>query len=308
MDLDNDQPDSACMTSLPWMMPWAAWKDVIVRALRRCWANNIGLVSAGVAFYGFLSVVPMLGILVLVYGLVADPETVVRHVMAMVHVMPADVAILIGQLLMNAVQTSEQARGFGFLVALIVELYAGGNGAGAVMTALNIAYEEKEDRRVLRFYLIAFAITIGAVLLALVALAVTAAVQSLDRILPQMPEGPLLLWKGVLYILIALIGAALAATLYRYGPSREIARWQWLTPGSVFSAVAWLILTSGFGFYVTRLVNYSATYGSIAAIVMVLSWMYLSAYVFLFGAELNAELERRNAKASTAGRSQGYGF
>lgn len=278
-------------------MPPAAWKNLIVRVCKRCWVDNIGLVAAGVAFYGFLAVVPMLGMLVLTYGLVADPATVVRHVMAMIDVLPPDMAVLIGQLLMNAVETSDNSFGIGFLVALSVELYAGGNGAGAIMTALNIAYEEEEKRSLIRFYVIAFAITIGAIFLALVALATTAIVQSLDRILPQISGIALLLGKAGLHAFVLLIAAAVAATLYRYGPSRKNARWQWLTPGSLFTAITWLVLTNGFGFYVTRLVDYSAIYGSIAAIVMVLSWMYLSAYVFLFGAELNAELERQAVRA-----------
>jgi len=98
-----------------------------------------------------------------------------------------------------------------------------------------------------------------------------------------------------------------AATLYRYGPAREDARWEWLTPGSVFTAVIWLMLTAGFGFYVTRLANYNATYGSIAAIVVLLTWLYLSAYVFLFGAELNAELEHQTSKDSTTGHPERLG-
>lgn len=297
MDFGTDRPDSCHMATLPWRMPPAAWKNLIVRVCKRCWVDNIGLVAAGVAFYGFLAVVPMLGMLVLTYGLVADPATVVRHVMAMIDVLPPDMAVLIGQLLMNAVETSDNSFGIGFLVALSVELYAGGNGAGAIMTALNIAYEEEEKRSLIRFYVIAFAITIGAIFLALVALATTAIVQSLDRILPQISGIALLLGKAGLHVFVLLIAAAVAATLYRYGPSRKNARWQWLTPGSLFTAITWLVLTNGFGFYVTRLVDYSAIYGSIAAIVMVLSWMYLSAYVFLFGAELNAELERQAVRA-----------
>ena len=137
----------------PWQMPLRAWKEVVVRVWNQSWLDNIGLVAAGVAFYGFLAVVPLLGILVLTYGVFAQPDTVIEHVMTMLRVLPPDVVELIGQLLMNAVQSSEQTSGLGILLALLVALYAGGNGAGAVMTALNISYEEKERRSLLRFYL-----------------------------------------------------------------------------------------------------------------------------------------------------------
>jgi len=296
MDVNVDRTDRKRRASSPWQMTPSAWKEVASRVWNECWVDNIGLVAAGVAFYGFLAVVPLLGILVLGYGMVTDPATVVNHVMVMIHILPSDVAMLIGRLLMNAVQTSEQTKGLGFLVAILVGLYAGGNGAGAVMAALNIAYEEEEKRSLSRFYAIAFTFTAAAVLLALVALAATAMVQALDRLIPHLSGTALVLGKAGLYVLIGLIAAAVAATLYRYGPSREGARWQWLTPGSIFTAAVWLILTNSFGFYVTRLTDYNAIYGSIAATVMLLTWMYLSAYVFLFGAELNAELERQTDK------------
>ena len=288
-------------------MPLRAWKEVALRTWNQSWLDNTGLVAAGVAFYGFLALVPLLGILVLGYGLFAQPDTVIEHVIAMLRILPPDVVELIGQLLMNAVQGSNGTSGLGILAALAIALYAGGNGAGAVMTALNIAYEEKEKRSLWRFYGIAFAITVVAVLIALVALASMAAVAELERIMPKSSEAALLLGKLGLYLAMALFAAGVAATLYRFGPSREDARWQWLTPGSIFTALVWLLLAIGFSFYVTRLTDYNATYGSVAAIVMLLTWMYLSAYVFLFGAELNAELEHQTAKDSTTGRPEPIG-
>lgn len=288
-------------------MPPLAWKEVALRTWNQSWLDNTGLVAAGVAFYGFLALVPLLGIMVLGYGMFAQPATVIQHVMAMLRVLPPDVVELIGQLLMNAVQTSEETSGLGILAALGIALYAGGNGAGAVMTALNIAYEEKEKRSLLRFYAIAIAITLVAVMIALIALAAMGAVGELERLLPKASGATLILGKLGLYLAMALFAAGVAATLYRFGPSREDARWQWLTPGSIFTAVVWLLLAIGFSFYVTKLTDYNATYGSIAAIVMLLTWMYLSAYVFLFGAELNAELEHQTVKDSTTGRPQPLG-
>jgi membrane protein len=291
----------------PWQMPLRAWKEVALRTWNQSWLDNIGLIAAGVAFYGFLALVPLLGILVLSYGMFAQPATVVEHVMAMLRILPPDVVELIGQLLMNAVEASEETSGLGILVALAIALYAGSNGAGAIMSALNIAYEEMESRSLVRFYAIAFAITVIAVLIALVALAAMAAVGELERILPKASGFMLIVGKLGLYLAMAALAAGVAATLYRFGPSREDARWQWLTPGSIFTALVWLLLAIGFSFYVTRLTDYDATYGSIAAIVMLLTWMYLSAYVFLFGAELNAELEHQTAKDSTTGRPEPLG-
>jgi membrane protein len=291
----------------PWQIPLPAWKEVSVRVWNQSWLDNIGLVAAGVAFYGFLALVPLLGVLVLTYGMFTQPATVIDHVTTMVRFLPPDVVMLIGQLLMNAVRASQQTSGLGILAALGVALYAGSNGAGAVMSSLNIAYEEKEKRSLLRFYGIAIVITVGATLIALVALAAMAAVGELERILPKATPAILIAGKVGLYFGMALLAAGIAAMLYRFGPSREDARWHWLTPGSIFTAIVWLLLAIGFSFYVTRLTDYSATYGSIAAIVMLLTWMYLSAYAFLFGAELNAELEHQTKKDSTTGQPEPLG-
>lgn len=290
----------------PWQMPGRAWKEVAVRVWNESWADNIGLVAAGVAFYGFLAVVPLLALLVLAYGLIADPATVVGHVRALVTILPSDAAELIGQLLMDTVTSSKGIDLLGAGGAVLIALYGGGNGAGAVMTALNIAYQEREKRSLMRFYLTAFAITLSALLLALVGLLTIAALQSFGAV-AKAPPGWVIVAKVAGYLLLGLAAAAVAATLYRFGPSREKARWQWITAGSLFTAAVWLQLTLGFSFYVTRLTDYNATYGSIGAIVMLLTWMYLSAYVFLFGAELNSELEHQTAKDSTTGAPEPMG-
>lgn len=305
--MDSPKHDRGRSATSPWQMPLVAWKDVALRTWNQSWLDNIGLVAAGVTFYGFLALVPLLGILVLTYGLFANSSTVIEHVMALLRILPPDVVELIGQLMMNAADASNRTSGVGILLAFLLALYAGSNGAGAVMTALNIAYEEKEKRSLLRFYAVAFAITLAAVVISLVALAAMAAVGALEQLLPS-TSGPMLLaGRFGLYMAMALFAAGLAATLYRYGPSRQGARWEWLTPGSIFTALVWLLLAIAFSFYVTRLTDYNATYGSIAAIVMLLTWMYLSAYVFLFGAELNAELEHQTAKDSTTGQPKPLG-
>jgi membrane protein len=291
----------------PWTMPLAAWKRIAIRTWNQSWIDNTGLVAAGVAFYGFIALVPLLGILILIYGFFAGPETVLANMQALTAILPADIAVLIGEQLMTAVGTSEGTKGFAILAALGVALYGGTNAASAIIMALNIAYQEREKRSLLRFYMLAIGMTVGALLLSLIALGATAAVTSLDEILPQASRATLLLGKAASYVVLLCGAAAIAATLYRYGPSRERARWNWITPGSLFTAVGWLLLTVIFGFYVTRVTDYGATYGSLGAMVALLTWMYLSAYIFVFGAELNSEIEHQTARDSTTGPEEPIG-
>jgi membrane protein len=293
--------------SSPQEMPRRAWKDIASRTFKRTLSDNVALVSAGVAFYGFFALLSLLGLIVLCYGIFTDPHSVIEQMAKLTAILPADVAVIIGQQLMTVVQSSASTKGFGVLIAAAVAIYGGTNGAAAVITALNIAYEEKEKRSLVRFYLLAVSMTLSAVVVALCALAGTAAVAFLQHLLPEASAAAVIAGKLLGYVILVLIAAAIAATLYRFGPSREDAKWVWITPGSLFAAIAWLLLTAAFGFYLAHLTNYRASYGSLAAVVAMLTWMYFSAYAFVFGAELNSEIEHQTAKDSTTGAPQPLG-
>jgi membrane protein len=285
----------------PFGIPAAGWKQIARRTWCEANADNIGLVAAGVAFYGFLALVPLLGAIVLSYGIVANPQTVIDNMRNMTAVMPAEAAKLVGEQLLNVVQTSDEKKGVGVLLALAIALFGARNGAGAVVTALNIAYEEEEKRSFMRVNLLAIVMTGAAVVVAIVAMAAVALLGHLESLLPQAPAPLVIIGKIFSYLVLALVGAAGAATLYRFGPSREKARWIWLTPGSALAAGLWLVLTLGFGVYAAHFGRYSATYGSLSAVVVFLTWLYLSSYVLLFGAELNSELEKQTTEDTTDG-------
>jgi membrane protein len=129
----------------------------------------------------------------------------------------------------------------------------------------------------------------------------------IDNLLPQVSPAAVLADKLLGYLLLAFVAALVASILYRFGPSREEAKWAWITPGSAFTATAWLMLTLAFGFYVSNFTNYDASYGSLGDVVALLSWMYLCAYAFVFGAELNSEIEHQTAKDSTTGAPKPLG-
>src|SRR3954453_23682657 len=279
MDAPRTKTDpSGHYATSPWQMPRAAWKDIAARTYKRTWDDNVGLVAAGVAFYSFFALLSLLRLIVLVSGFAADPMTVIEHMQALTAVLPTDVAFIIGDQLMNAAKASQKTKGLGIVVAFLVATYGGTNGAASVITALNIAYEEKEKRSPLRFYLLAVSMTFGALVIALTALAAMAALAYLQHLLPKAEDTALIVGKVVGYVLLTLAAALIASILYRFGPSREEAQWRWITPGSAFAAVTWLLLTWLFGLYVANFTDYHASYGSLGAVVALLTWMYLSAY------------------------------
>lgn len=280
----------------PWRMPWPAWKAILRRTAAETGKDNIGLISAGVAFYGFGALVPLLAAIVLGYGLLAEPVTVIRDMQKMMTVMPADVAKLVAEQLLAIVNSSSGKKGFGIVIALAIALYGARNGASALLTALNIAYEEQEQRSYFRQFLFSLALTLGAVLVTIIALFAIAALGHIEALIGNAPDIVVVVGKLLSYILLVLAAAAGAATLYRYGPDRPRAKWVWITPGSLLTAMLWLLLTLGFGLYVADFGHYNATYGSLGAVVVFLTWLYLSAYVFLVGAELNSEVERQTCR------------
>ena len=288
-------------------IPARGWFAVLKRAWAEAGNDNLNLIAAGVAFYFFLALVPLLASLVLTYGLVADPITVVRHLQGLTQVLPADAARLIGEQLVNVTQAAQGEKGFGLVLALLLALYGGMRGASSIITALNIAYEEEERRGFIRTTLLAFVMTLGIVLVGVIGILVISAMSYADELLRG--AGPVMhgLVRLASWALAAALGSLAIAAIYRYGPDRDEPKWRWLTAGSLIATGLWLVATLGFGFYVSNFGSYNATYGSLGAVVVLLMWLYLSAYVLLLGAELNAELEHQTARDTTKGPDRPMG-
>lgn len=275
----------------------SGWKKVFLQSWREAGEDNMGLIAAGVAFYGFLALVPLLAAVILTYGMFAEPGTVVHDVKRLAGVMPADAARLIGQQLMELVKASDGKKGLGVVAALAIALFGARNGAASIITALNVAFEVKEHRSFVAVNGLALAITGAAVVTVILGLIAIAALGHLEHLLPTLPEAVLPLGQVVSYALLAGVGMAAAATLYRYGPALDHIRWSWITPGSVLASVSWLVVSLGFGAYAAGIGHYNATYGSLSAVIVVLTWFYFSSYALLFGAELNSERIKINRSA-----------
>ncbi|HZU52075.1 MAG TPA: YihY/virulence factor BrkB family protein [Sphingomicrobium sp.] len=291
------RPGSAAET--PAEIPPRGWKEIAVRTWKEGSKDNISIVAAGVAFYGLLAMVPLLGATVLTYGLVASPDTVLHNVQSLASSLPKDVAKLVGDQLLNVVKTSGGKKGLGLLIALAVALWGARNAASSMITALNIAYEEQEKRGFVKVTLLSLAITFAGVVLGMIGAVVVGLMAKIQAWLPSLGSVGIIAGRVVAYLMLGAVAAAAAATLYRYGPSRAKAKWEWISPGSVFFAVGWVLLTLGFGFYVSHFGKYNVTYGSLGGVIVFITWLYLSAFILLYGAEFNSEVEQQTAKDTT---------
>lgn len=300
-------PDRGRTADTPGAVPARGWWDVLKRTFKQSSEDNLDLIAAGVAFYGFLALVPLLGALVLTYGLVVDPAELARHVTELAAVMPADAARLVNEQLSNLVTTSADKKGLGLLAALALALFGATKGAGAIVTALNVAYEETDKRGFIGGYLTNAAITLGAVLVAIALIVATAATHALETVAGGLHPAAIVVITVLGWLISGAIAASAIAALYRYGPSRANARWRWLSPGALVATLGLLAASAGFGWYAASFGNYNATYGSLGAVVVLLLWLYISAYVLILGAELNAELEHQTAVDTTTGPEQPLG-
>ncbi len=291
----------------PARIPSRGWWQILKRTRAEATDDNLGLVAAGVAFYGFLAMVPALGAMVLTYGLIVDASDVPRQMQALTGQIPQDAASLIQEQLTAVARTASEKKGWGLLLALGLAMYGAMQGANGIVGALNIVYEQKETRGFLKTTLLNAAVTIASVLLAVALLFAASVTGFLEEFAKGLGDGAVIVIKSASWLGAATLASAAVAALYRYTPDRAPARWRWLTAGSVLATVGLIATTAGFGWYAASFGNYNATYGSLGAVVVLLLWLYLSAYVLLLGAELNAEIEHQTARDTTTGPERPLG-
>ena len=175
-----------------------------------------------------------------------------------------------------------------------------------MIEGLNIVYDEEETRGFVKRTLVTLILTIGLIAMMIVALGLIAVLPALlgNLGLGEVLRVVLAYARWPLLLVVALVGLAV---LYRYAPSRKVAQWQWVSPGAVIATALWLIGSIAFSIYVSNFGSYNETYGALGAVVILLMWFWLSAFIVLLGAELNCEIERQTARDTTSGSSKPMG-
>ena len=287
-------------------------KDAWIQVLKRSWVmsdfHNIPLLAGGVAFYAFLALTPLIGATVMVYGLFGDVATVQKQMQSIVEVVPAEAAKLIEDQLLNVVTTNTSVTGLALVIALLFAIYGGMRAASGMIGALNIINEERETRSLVTLTWRAAALTVATVFIAATGL-ISGGVFAWLQTRTSVFLGPSteLLFKLLTWLVAIALGSLGFALIMRFGPDRRPAKWRWLAPGALLSTLLWVAVSFGFSLYVAYISDYSATYGSLSAVVVFLMWLYLSAYGVLAGALLNAEIERQTICDTTVGPPRPFG-
>ncbi|MBU2980073.1 YihY/virulence factor BrkB family protein [Alteromonas sp. C1M14] len=286
--------------------PAGAWWQIVKRTYTKQVDHNLSLISAGVAFYFLLAIFPLLAGIISLYGLLVSPEQLQSHMGYLVDAVPTGSGYILEEQLTRLTENSNRALSWGFGLSLLLTLWSSSKGANALITACNIAYNEEHGRNFLKGILARLVLTISIILLVISALLCIS-------VLPEWISwvaGPLLNESNAMWItwpvLMLLFNVGLAG-LYRYGPHRRQAKWRWVTVGSAFATIMWLIASYAFSFYLNEFASYNKTYGSVGGIVILLMWFFLSAYIILLGAELNSATEYQTDMDSTAGKDKPKG-
>jgi membrane protein len=272
------------------------WRSIFVDAVRRFLADNGTMLASALAYSTFFAIPSVLLVAVGVFTLVAGPDTISTLMDQFRHVMPGQATSLLGGSL-HRLDRNPSAGVLMTVIGAILALWSTTGAMTAYMTALNLAYEQKDGRSFIRKRFVALKMTaaIGvAFLLVGVLLIFGPALEALVASHAGRAAGTVgwIWWVAEWPILLVGLVAAFSTLLY-LGPDVEQRRWQFITPGSVVATTLWLAVSGLFAVYTASFGSYNKTWGSLAAVIVTLTWLWLAAIALLLGAEINAETARR---------------
>jgi len=273
----------------PLRLPLKLWRAVGARVMREAERDHLALIAAGVAFFGLLALFPGLASLVALYRLLGDPNDIGAQMAILRGIAPGPMLDLLHEQLLRLMRAPAAALATQGVLATVLAFWASQQGVRSLLRGLNIAYGGLARRGIVRR-------TALGVWFSLAALALAALLIATFSLTPATMVGlGVPVWFAFSFLQWPLLAASIvgfALALYRWGPNRRAPGWVWLTPGALLAAVLWLLASWLFTLYAQAFAGYGQIYGSLAGVVLLLLWLFVSAFAILLGAELNAELEK----------------
>jgi membrane protein len=291
------EPGRGRLAPAPRHIPLRGWRDILWRTWLEMGRDRLPALAGGITFYSLLAIFPAIGVFVSLYGLFANVDDVSKHLDELAGFVPPQVLGLLGDQMVRLAGQRPASLSVAFVVSVLLSVWSANAGMQSLIDGLNVAYDETEKRN----FVVRRALTYGFTFAALVFLtAVTAILVALPLFAADLELQDWWVVPVRWVALLALTSLGFAA-IYRFGPSRQKARWRWVRWGAAFAAVAWVGGSLGFSWFLNNVANYDATYGSLGAVVGFMMWIWVSSMVVLIGAELNAEIEHQTAVDSTTG-------
>ena len=290
----------------PSEIPAKGWRDIALRVKDEISNDHVSVVAAGVAFFGLLAIFPAIGALMSIAGLVMDPASIESQLESVVAVLPENAASILQEQARAVAANSGTGLGLAALLGILLSLYGASKGMRTLMEGMNIAYDEEEERGFIKQYAVSLALTLFLIVGLLIALGATVVIPALLGNL-GLPGSLVTLIEWGRWPLLAILTVLGLAVLYRYGPSREAPAWRWVTWGSAVGTVLWIIGSIGFSIYVRNFGSYNESYGALGGVIILLTWLWLSAFIVLLGAEINSEMEHQTSRDTTTGDREPMG-
>ncbi|MEL7253969.1 MAG: YihY/virulence factor BrkB family protein [Pseudomonadota bacterium] len=288
------------MAARPGDIPARGWKQVATRAWKDVGDNQIGLIAAGVAFYGLLALFPAITAVMAISGLVFDASHVTTQLDEVSQVLPADAAAIIIDQATKVAGSQDAGLGVALIFSLGLALYSASKGVGSLIQGVNVAYGEQETRGFVMLTATNLALTVFLILGMIGGLGATLILPGILSLVDLGLTTEILIRATRWAVLLAFTVGGIMM-LYRIAPDRRAAQWRWLLPGAVLACALWLLASLGFAIYVENFGAYTESFGALAGVIVLLTWMWLSAYVILIGAEINSEAEAQVRPDTTIG-------
>jgi membrane protein len=302
---DALEPGRGRKARWPWAIPPLGWKDILWRTWRHAGRHRLGAVAGGVTFYLLLATFPALAAFVSVYGLFMDIGGVEQQLEQLSRVFPRQVVELIGQEMLRLASQRQETLSAALAGYALVSAWSANAGMKALFDGLNIAYGEVEKRPYLRRTVITYAATLSALVFLI---AVTLLTVAAPVVLHSLGLHELRLWFApIRWLILYLLAAGGFALTYRLGPSRKPPRWRWVAFGGAIAALTWMVGSLAFSTYLASSTRFGATYGSLAAMIGFMLWVWFTVMVILWGAELNAAIEHQTSHDTTIGAERPIG-
>lgn len=290
----------------PKEIPKSGWKDVFNRVKNELSEDNIGIVAAGVAFYFFLAIFPALIAVISIYGLVMEPAQVEQQLAQASAALPQQAHQMLEERMKSIAGQSSGTLGWGVALSILISLWSANKGTKSLFEGVNIAYNERDERGFIKQNAITLLFTLGGMILGIVCIALVVAFPALVGNL-GLPETVQTVMQWARWPLLGIILIFVLSLIYKYAPDRDRPQFKWVSWGSVIATVLWIAGSLLFTWYVKNFGNYNETYGSAAAVIILMLWFQLTSFIILLGAEINSEMEHQTEKDTTIGEPQPMG-
>lgn len=296
-ELARIEPGRGRSARWPLQIPWRGWRDILWRTWVSFNEHQIMTRAGAVTFFGLLALFPAVTGFVSLYGVFADVQDAEKQIVALAAIAPRPAVVFLGEQMLRVSQAHPAQFSAGFIFGVVLAIWSANSGIMALINALNAAYGEVEKRSWLRLTLHGLVFTVGVMAFALFTVG---AIVAFPLLLPGVRRAAA--WFDILrWPALILVGGIALSIVYRYGPSRQHARWRWVSTGSAAASLLWVAASVLFSWYLSTLGHYDRIYGPFAAAAAAMMWLWISAVILLFGAELNAQIEHQTAVDSTTG-------